>query len=167
VEVHLATPDDVQNRRWRVAWRASLALAGGAIAGIATLLFSLAYDLVPATRQTLADLFALGLRLPLFLGVLWRLAAELLAGLGAWIHGLELQLLGPRGLDTLNGVVAQGVDWIIVLAAATVVGTVGFQVVSSVFAPPSPYRFREPGDRPGRAAPNPPQAAMGRSVSAR
>lgn len=37
VEAHLATPDDILLRRWRVAWRASVAIVGGLVAGLAVL----------------------------------------------------------------------------------------------------------------------------------
>jgi Alpha/beta hydrolase of unknown function (DUF900) len=56
VQTHLATPDVVLQRRWSVAWRASLALIGGIAAGVGLLVW-VAYH--PAFGRTLTALLRL------------------------------------------------------------------------------------------------------------
>ncbi len=150
VDEHLATADEVLVRRWQVASRASGALIGGAAIGLSTLLLELAYGMGPATRQVVGDLLALGLKLPLFLGLLWQLAADLLARLGEQVHHLALQIVGAGLSATVAHLAAQATDWGIDLGIAVVITALVVERLAQALAPAGPFALRTPRQRPTR-----------------
>ncbi len=56
---------------------------------------------------------------------------------------------------------AQATDWVIVLAGALIVTTIGVQVIGGLIARPSPFAFHSSLDRVRGAAPSPRTATIG------
>jgi len=155
VEDHLANQDDVLARRWSVAWRSSLGLIAGVACGGEALLLGVHYHLASATRTVVGQLLGAGADLPGFLGLLWRLAAQLMGLLGGLVASLferaAIALVGTGQASELTQRVVAAlvgtIDVLILFTAAIGATTLAIMLIEQVLAPPSPTKFRTPFHR--------------------
>jgi len=158
VEAHLASQDDVLARRWSVAWRSSLGLIAGVACGGEALLLGVRYHLVSATRTVVGQLLGGGADLPGFLGLLWRLGAQLMGLLGGLVASLferaASALVGTSQANerTQQVVVALvgAIDVLILFTAVVGATTLAIVLIEQVLAPPSPTKFCTPFHRSQR-----------------
>lgn len=137
VAAHLATPDDILLRRWRVAWRATVALLAGLGLGLTLLLWD-ANQRWMRVGHTLATSF---------LKFLGDLLGAVVTGLGAVLSDLqhiEQGIVGGTGLPVsvdlgFLRVLPADAIWSFVAALAVAGGSI--LLVGKVIAPRSPLVF--------------------------
>jgi hypothetical protein len=141
VEAHLATADDVLLRRWRVAWRSSLALIAGAAAGLATLYYGL-----PNARLGHAILNDIGLLLSniTFLTAIFAQIGRQLAKAQVGSNPFETVVAYLYRAINQVGHISDGLLTVII---ALLVVAIVVALVHNIFPVPSPFVFRGPSDR--------------------
>lgn len=152
---HLATKDEVLQRRWSIAWRSGIPLAAGVWAGVETLLLGMRYDFGMATRTLVGEILAGGGALPGFIGLLWRLAGQLIGWLAGGISDLIAAILraavgGDRAgmLTRQMGVaIAGATDVVILILAIVLVTALVVMLAGQILAPSLPYKFKTPFQR--------------------
>jgi hypothetical protein len=166
VEAHQATLDEVLARRWQVAWTSTIALIGGGAAGTAVYSLEQGHKMGPATLQAVRDLFAAGLQLPLFLGLIWQKAALLLGNLGGAIHQLAVTVLGQSLVGAIASQIPPVTEQVIDISIALIVTALIVERLALVLAPSDPFVFHPPRYRVrGAAAPYlPPKAEQAQRV---
>ncbi|MFI5271470.1 MAG: hypothetical protein ACHQ4H_00370 [Ktedonobacterales bacterium] len=147
VAAHLATSAAVVKRRWRVAWRTSLALIGGYALGFGAFLLGMHYALGPNVRQTAGDWLANGHNLPSFLGLLWGLAAGMIGSAGTWVYSAVTGVIGASTYQQLAGQLGRLTDGAVTVIVALIVAAVAAKLILALVGPRSPFVFTGPRDR--------------------
>jgi hypothetical protein len=136
VEARLATADEIMLRRWRVAWRATVALIGGLVLGLALLLWD------ESQRWTLGHALATS-----FLQYLGNLLGAALGGFGTvlrdalnTLRALSARASPPVRIDVgFLSVIPPDITWSVV--AALLVAGLGILLIGRGIALRSPLAF--------------------------
>ena len=149
VVAHLATPAAVRKRRWRIAWRNTLALVIGYALGFGAFVLGMTYGrgLGPTVRSTVGDWLANGRNLPSFIGVLWGLAADGIRQIGGQVYTWITGVIQPTTYEQIFFQVGRVADGLITLIAALIVVAIATKLVLALIGPRSPFVFTGPRDR--------------------